>query len=93
MSNKLEATFHGGVTQEFGPMTTPEVLGYLTNGDTVLVTKQWGVRSAEGVVSVARDEATARKWAGYLFTTAAGSVGETLVCREPGREWCEVCPA
>ncbi len=48
--------------------------------------REWGVRSADGVVSHARDEAQARAWLNYDHRHYLG-VGEVLVRRTPGHDW------
>ncbi len=50
---------------------------------------EWGVRSAEGVVSHARDEAQARAWLDYDHRHHLNA-GEVLVTRHHGQDWREV---
>jgi hypothetical protein len=47
---------------------------------------EWGLRSADGVVSHARDEAQARAWLAYDHRHHQG-VGEVLVARRHGQDW------
>lgn len=46
----------------------------------------YGVKSAEGIITLAPSLAKARSWIEYEFTTNIGPVGEELV-RFNGAEW------
>lgn len=48
--------------------------------------REWGLRSADGVISHARDEKQARAWLAYDHKHHL-STGETLVRRTPGHDW------
>lgn len=46
---------------------------------SVLIEGVWGVKSAQGVITVAPSLEKAEKWANYKFHTAIGDCGEELV--------------
>jgi hypothetical protein len=47
---------------------------------------EWGLRSAEGIISHARDEAQARAWLDYDHKHHLHA-GEVLVARRHGQDW------